>query len=291
MHFPHYWAHGLVKTQSEAGKPLHFTCWRWSDDSFADAQRQAEAAAGQIAMRFVGGTALERYSYGQRPLREEVLQAIKGPDNNELALITRNAYGAHILNAAEALFADIDFPQKPAGTTLGSILPLASGLKRLLGGKPEPEPEALALEALKSWSARNPSLGLRVYRTAGGLRALLTNHTFDPRSAQAQALLNELGSDPLYVRLCRAQECFRARLTPKPWRLNLPMPPVRYPYENVSAEAKFQRWQTSYTQATSGYQVCRLVAQLGKNEVHPRLLPLIELHDRWSCKSPATPLA
>jgi len=27
-----------------------------------------------------------------------------------------------------------------------------------------------------------------------------------------------LRSDPEYVKLCRIQECYRARLTPKPWR-------------------------------------------------------------------------
>jgi hypothetical protein len=34
----------------------------------------------------------------------------------------------------------------------------------------------------------------------------------------ANMLMRFLRADPDYVRLCAVQECYRARLTPKPWR-------------------------------------------------------------------------
>ena len=66
--------------------------------------------------------------------------------------------------------------------------------------------------------ARHPGMGLRLYRTANGYRCLVTHRTYDPASQECRELLEALGSDPLYIRLCRGQHCFRARLTPKPWR-------------------------------------------------------------------------
>ena len=60
-----------------------------------------------------------------------------------------------------------------------------------------------------------PGFGFRIYRTRAGFRLLVTSGTFDPSAAETLALLKEFGSDPLYIRLCKAQECFRARL----WQL------------------------------------------------------------------------
>jgi hypothetical protein len=61
---------------------------------------------------------------------------------------------------------------------------------------------------------------------------LAVHDLFDPTSAITLAALRELGSDPKYVQLAKAQECFRARLTPKPWRCGVRQSSRVYPRED-----------------------------------------------------------
>ena len=51
---------------------------------------------------------------------------------------------------------------------------------------------------------------MRVYRTAAGLRVLVTGAGAPPRSDRARELLTELSADPLYVELCATHDCYRA---------------------------------------------------------------------------------
>jgi hypothetical protein len=59
-----------------------------------------------------------------------------------------------------------------------------------------------------------------VYRTAGGCRVLCTSMPFPWTTHHEWALrfMKFLGADPQYMELCGKQKCYRARLTPKPWR-------------------------------------------------------------------------
>jgi hypothetical protein len=93
-------------------------------------------------------------------------------------------------------------------------------------------------------------------------------------------MLRAFESDPLYVRLCQAQACFRARLTPKPWRCGMNTPPSRYPWENYDAEFRYREWEQRYERASAQYSVCKLVKQLGPQEIHPDVAPILALHDR-----------
>ena len=49
-----------------------------------------------------------------------------------------------------------------------------------------------------------------MYRTAAGLRVLVTGAAAPPSSDRARALLTELGADPLYVELCATHDSYRA---------------------------------------------------------------------------------
>jgi len=154
----------------------------------------------------------------------------------------------------------------------------------LFGKRPAgPSPQDLTLAQVQAWAQSHRDLGVRVYRTAAGLRCLITNQLFDPTATETVELLRQAGSDPLYVRLCHAQSCFRARLTPKPWRCGASTPPVRYPWSGSDQEALFCRWQAEYEQAAGNYSVCRLVGQTGPSVVHPDIQPLVSLHDRFTC--------
>jgi hypothetical protein len=197
-----------------------------------------------------------------------------------VAVITRNSYGALVLNAARAMFIDIDLPEnKPAG-----------GLQKLFGGK-SPTPEAEALSRIQQWAARRPDNGVRVYRTAAGLRGLVTSYPFHPADGEAQQILHTLGSDPLYITLCRAQESFRARLTPKPWRCGLPNPPGAFPRETPQAEHRHQQWVQRYTSTFPQFAVCRFIAHYGDERLHPTIAPIVALHDKHALAARELPLA
>ncbi len=284
MKIPRYWARRTQTASGPTGLTRHIDCWGWSDVSLAEAQSRAEARVEAIAAKVRAGQTLERYGYGDRPLREEIVDAIRDRSGGDAALVTRNQYGAQVLNAAKALFIDIDLPEREVTTGLvGSV-------QRLFGAKPV-DPVTPYLERVSAWAQRNPFLGLRVYRTAAGLRGLITNEVFDPTRGDALEILKALGSDPLYVRLCQAQGCFRARLTPKPWRCNVAGPPATFPWADVGNEGRFREWERRYAQASAGFAVCRLVAEHGPRDVHPELADVLAYHDRLTLTRPERPLA
>lgn len=92
-------------------------------------------------------------------------------------------------------------------------------------------------------------------------------------------------SDILYMRLCQAQESFRARLTPKPWRCGVKNPPNRFPWEQPSQENLFRSWQQQYEQSSTRFGVCHLVRELGDTRPHPRIAPVLALHDQLACSN------
>ncbi|HZK81527.1 MAG TPA: hypothetical protein VFC46_10680, partial [Humisphaera sp.] len=235
MNIPKYWA------RSDNPAPGSFSCWQSSNVSLEDAQRDANARALELARKFQAGASLDRYSYGDRPLREEVVQTLTDNNGNDVAVVTRNLYGALILNASSAMFIDVDFASH------GQIAPTGGFFRRLFFGKESPDDaEQRCLKQIRAWAARQPGVGLKIYRTCAGLRCLVTNQTFDPTRPHTIELLRDIGSDPLYVRLCQSQACFRARLTPKPWRCGTPLPPARFPLNSAAAESSFNQWRTEY---------------------------------------------
>jgi hypothetical protein len=288
MKIPRYWAKGTATQIGPEGEPVSFACWHWSDDSPAAARQLAEDRARQIVFKLATGQTLERYGYATRPLREEVVGEVPGAGAGPAGVITRNSYGALVLNAAQAMFVDIDLPEsKPAASLAGAL----GGLFGRGGKAAPPDPAAPALAVIQNWLAGRPDWGLRVYRTAAGLRALVTSHPCDPTGWDTESVLQGLGCDPLYVRLTRSQECFRARLTPKPWRCAVHNPPSRYPWDNTSAELLYRTWQREYEQTSGGYAVCRLVGEYGDTRVHPEIAPVLDAHDRAACGLADRPLA
>ncbi len=282
MLIPRYWAKETLVITGEKGKPLPLVCWRWSNESQEDARRQAAAAIQSIAFRFQNGQHMDRYPYGVRPLREEIIQPIPGAQEKEAGVITRNSYGALVLNTERVMFADIDFPEQKTS--------LAAGLVRLFSNV-KPTPEIDALKQIENWVARYPGIALRVYRTAAGLRCLFTNQIFDPGDHSTVEMLRGLGSDPLYVRLCQDQQCFRARLTPKPWRIGMLGNPPHYPYEKPRQKEEFTRWLAGYQRNSQRYTVCRLLKQVGEPTSHPEAARIVQVHDQIACANSDLPLA
>jgi len=65
--------------------------------------------------------------------------------------------------------------------------------------------------------------------SAQGARVIVLGRNFDPRDRETKKMMDGFNCDPLYTRLCLKQGCYRARLTPKPYRMKMQAYKVRFP--------------------------------------------------------------
>jgi hypothetical protein len=281
---PRYWSRATADDTNRDGKKLSISCWRSSDASQSEAHEFALAAASRALANLLRGTPLNRYTYGQLPLREEVLNSINDGQGEAFLAVTRNNYGAVILNTARVAFMDLDFPENHAGGQLQQLF------ARWFGSRvpcPDAQRESEIWQRLERFVAVKPDHGFRVYRTFAGLRAIATHDLFAPTSPATLEMLEHLGTDPLYVRLCKVQDCFRARLTPKPWRCGCIPNPVRWPRQDAEQQSQFEKWDADYTAAQAKFATCRLLGTLGRDSVRPEVAQVIQLHDRMTrCHEP-----
>jgi hypothetical protein len=268
MNFPPFWARGASGD---------YLCWRWSFNSVAEAQALANEAAQQLADRFRRGDIPQQHHgyYPNRPFREPVLQEIKNDAGELAAVITRNSYGCLVLNTARVMFVDVDLPE-----------PKKPGLLQRLFGKSTPAvpvvTEGGAMAKVEDWTRNHSDWGWRVYRTRAGLRLLATHALFDPEAVASDDVFDALGADPLYRQLCKTQKCFRARLTPKPWRCGVRNKPERWPFLDARAEKHFQKWEAQYQSFAAGWATCEFVKAIGSAAVHPAVQPILTVHDQMT---------
>jgi len=270
-----YWTRATAEANSPRGKRISAVARGWSDESVAAARALALEIAQRVADRIAAGQLTKkRYPYGDRPLPEPVVREFQG-DADGAAVVTRNAYGALVLNADRMMFVDVDRAEKASDG--GSLRTMFAPLF----GKPKDEQRQTddgVIEKIGGVVQRH-GLAARVYETKAGYRVLITSSPFAAGSPEAESLLTEFGSDPLYVRLCKLQTCFRARLTPKPWRCRMTDPPVTFPYETADDQQRFDRWQSDYDSRCASYATCAFVAAVGNGMVAPGFAPLIAYHD------------
>ncbi len=285
MRFPLYWK----TARNESGT---LTARGWSDVSEAQAQQAAQNRLERIVQflrRLKSGSDsdLDRYHYViDDCICEFVIDRIKDDSGNEIGVISRNAYGALILNASNVMLIDIDIPPdsdtKPSGL-IGRFLRRKS--------MSADERVAQAVEKFRTWQHQHPDFSFRVYRTRGGLRAVVINKIFEEVSSAVIAIMEQLDSDPLYRELCKSQKCFRARLTPKPWRIGKSLPEQKFPFESDEQEAAFQKWFDDYISRSSRWSVCHFLETIGPQDYHRAALTIVELHDRFCCSDQRKELA
>lgn len=170
------------------------------------------------------------------------------------------------------MFADIDLPE-----------PKPPGLFQRLFGKGEVTPpsnhQSAAMAKIENWTRQHPEWGWRIYRTRAGLRLLATQGLVEPDSAASDGIFEALDTDPLYRKLCATQKCFRARLTPKPWRCGIRSKPERWPWLDEKREKRFQKWEAHYQSIVFNWATCEFIRQIGNPTVYPEIEPIIKLHD------------
>ncbi len=333
MIVPKFWAEARIR-QRTLGRQVTVRRFGWSDYSQEDAQAHADARVREAFDRIATGERLLRrepkrpYNGAEGvPIREEILS------RHGDAVVTRNLYGAHCLNTPNVLFVDIDFDTGPSVSTvfataalfwaaadLAIWLPprpdcatwpvgytvalffvlasfaaglIASQLRRLYafvrGGA-----ERCARTRVDAFLRKHPDWHLRLYRTPAGLRVLAMQRTFDPAEAAVARCFKALGADPVYARMCLRQRCFRARVSPKPWRIGIgqhirPRPGV-WPVDPAKLPER-ARWIEAYEKAARSHASCRFVAALGSPHADPAAQAVQALHDALCQADSRLPLA
>ena len=275
MRIPRFWEKAVKETILPDGRRIKSVIWEWSESSAEDAQTKAQKACQRIAARLASEEALpQQYGYGERRPREEIIEELADDEGHINAVVTRNGYGSLILNTSELVFIDIDLPPRSPQIRLPAFL------LRWLGKEPPKDPVAERLENIRSSARAHSKLGFRIYRTCAGFRVVVVNRRMEAHSSLAKKLLNDFDADPLYRRMCENQECFRARLTPKPWRCRIERPPARYPFATPTDDLAYRRWEQAYLQGTADFGTCQHLENIGPQEIDSSLEKLIELHDR-----------
>jgi len=293
MKLAKFWTRQPGEARDDNGRLIRVVARGWSNESLEAAAEVAREKARGLAQVLASGGPSEskEYGYGDRPLPEPVVREFQDTTTTPNAVITRNSYGSLVMNARDLMFVDIDRENiQPVGAIAQNLMSSVFSLfsKPAAQPVPTPQPGDAVVDSIQKVAARN-GLAVRVYKTAAGYRAMVVNAGFDASSARAEELLKEFGADPLYVRLCKTQQSFRARLTPKPWRCDLGTPPVTFPFETANAETRFQQWLRQYTAKIGGYSTCRYLASFGN--AHEAFSELIEYHDRETKSDSLLPLA
>jgi len=323
MIVPQFWAEARIRDRV-GGRQVTIRRFGWSDISQTEAQRHAEDRAREAMDRVRAGQSIHRRDLKRAyngsegvPIREEVVSRYGE------TVITRNSYGALCLNTPSVLFADIDFPVNVGCVLYFFLVPmlmaaLAFGwymrswlygilagiaavfVARLLaiwflemqvhlaGGR-----EALARRRLEGFLSAHPDWYVRLYRTPAGLRVLVLSQTFDPSDPRVAEFFRALDTDPIYVRMCQRQHCFRARVSPKPWRIGIPHHmkprPGVWPVDPKRLPQR-QAWIEAYERAAEGYASCQFIAALGSGRVDPAAAEVQRWHDELSKANRSLPM-
>jgi hypothetical protein len=325
MIVPEYWAEARASV-TLGGKDRILRRFGWSNDSQESAEAHARTRLAQAQQDALNGRSIPsreaRTAYNGAvgvPIREEIVT------RHGATIVTRNGYGALCLNTPDVLFADIDFAQSARLTTyvvamiacVAASLVLTISLGRndlavpvvfvaavvaitlvnrthriwLTAGNGA---EARARKRIGKFAASHPEWALRVYRTPAGLRVLVMHQTFRPSEPAVESLFAALRVDPVYAQMCRNQNCFRARVSPKPWRIGTKshIRPHRggWPVKPEWLPLRAQ-WIAEYEVRARHFAACRYVEQLGSSSEHRSARAIQQLHDELCRAHSNLPLA
>ena len=248
-----FWASEKVTiTIDRQEKEIH--CWGGSNTSLEEAKLRAREKANLVERKIEGDeAALENY---EAEIREEILQVV-----DSKSILSRNRYGAQVLNTEDLMFLDIDNPK----------FELAGLFKR---GPKDPKQKIFEMVRKLAANPKYNMLGFRMYETFQGARVIVLGRDFDPRETSTQNMMFDFNTDPLYALLCAKQNCFRARLTPKPGRMKMKGYRVKYPRQDD--EARFQSWLKDYEYQSRNFSVCKFIEQVGTIYSMPEA---VQIHD------------
>lgn len=226
------------------GERIAFEALGGSNRSIEDAARDGAERLHLIENRILRRPQPEGY---EADILEEPLQRL-----DESNIVTRNRYGAEVLNSRDHCFADLDF--------------LPGGCLAILFGRHRTREQQIADRvAFLEKCMADPRLqgrSIRLYETHKGLRALISGLGFAPNSEETTQFLRFLRSDWLYAILCQKQGCFRARLTPKPYRMKAKTLRVKFP-RTPEEDTETAAWVEEYNRRSEKFATCRYLKTIG----------------------------
>ena len=158
----------------------------------------------------------------------------------------------------------------------------------------------------------------RLYQTPAGFRIIATHETILPNDSLVAEWFEHFHADANYVRLCQSQQCFRARLTAKPWRmaevtetskLAKNIPTIDFwsmTNEDIDSDGNEWRhaeldarnnWIADYDRFAQGYRACQYIGSFkGRDIIEDKLTQatindFIDWHDRACEMDTDLPLA
>lgn len=158
-------------------------------------------------------------------------------------------------------------------------------------------------DLIKKRVANYPKESFRLYETPAGFRIIATHDTIAPSDNLVAAWFEYFHADTNYARLCQAQQCFRARLTAKPWRMSevennklakdIPAKDFWFAESNDVNNQKAQtqkelaarqQWIAYYDEYAKNYRACRYIEifagfDAGHQLEHNVIQTFIDWHD------------
>tara|TARA_Y100000780_G_scaffold168675_1_gene153819 strand:- start:273 stop:1076 length:804 start_codon:yes stop_codon:yes gene_type:complete len=236
-----------------AGQPEEIKLLVGSNESKEAASAQALLRARDIEARIQNRDARDDYESG---IKEHVSRVL---DDANVVTICR--YGAKILNTAQYTVLDLDDYPK-------SFCDLFGAARKMT------KKERIVFK-FEQAVAKLPALGsdFRIYETANGIRVIGKQY-LDPAAPRSMQIMRKVHVDWLYMVLSCKQRCFRARLSPKPYRLGIKTIKVSSPL--VCETDEYQRWDQMYEAASRDVSVVHYLKSIGKDFARD---PVVRFHD------------
>lgn len=248
MKFYRYWIKCTqdIQMPDSSGNTMPMTVYGHSNISLADAMTSGKRLLDEFTRRLISHLHPWEYDADGRPIREEILLEIS-PRN----IVTRNRYGAEVLNSTQLIFIDID-GELPAGKGFFGLFTKSS--------LQDDGEEALARVATLAKKAGHDRAHIRIYKTKAGFRLMMIGR--DIEGKHSGDLMAAFHADPTYAKLCRIQDCYRARLTPKPFRLHIRKCHFNYPETDESIIEKQIQWLEEYNAKIKNFATCHYLGSI-----------------------------
>ena len=105
-------------------------------------------------------------------------------------------------------------------------------------------------------------------------------------------IFEALDTDYNYINMCKLQDCFRARVSPKPWRIGLDRDDDKiypqgadglWPVKKEFMEDRIA-WIDQYDKLAINFSSCKFIKAVGGTIVHPKAEAVRKIHDEY-CRS------
>ena len=171
-------------------------------------------------------------------------------------------------------------------------------------------------DLIKKRIVNHPTECFRLYQTPAGFRIIATHDVVSPSDNVVEDWFAYFHADTNYVRLCQVQQCFRARITAKPWRMSevenkklakdIPAKDFWFGSDNTDVDNSIEQrqdelkarkqWIVDYDRFTQGYRACHYVESFAGREASHQLQSvaikaLVDWHDRACRVDKALPMA